>query len=103
MDLTRTPPAQFPDLIEELQRQEYERRYWAMVENEHLGIKTTWVGRGPEPESSWETDDSVRQTYLAWLRRMARIPEPQAPTPEDQLAQDRANWQALREQRRRKR
>lgn len=103
MDLTRTAPALFPDLIEELGRQECERRYWAMVETEHLGIKTSWVGSGPEPESPWTTDDTERQAYLTWLRRMARIPDPRPATPTDQLAQDRANWQRLREQRRRKR
>lgn len=84
-----------------LHRQEYARRYWAMIEgNDSFGVKTTWVGKGKEPESSYHYDYSERQAHLEWLRERAGIPGQSAFKPEDEFAATRAAWHQLRQQRR---
>lgn len=98
------PPRAFEPVLRSAQRDEYARRYWAMIEgNESFGVKVTWVGKGKEPESSYHYDYSVREKHIEWLREQAGIPGPAAFSPEDEHAATRAAWHALRQQRRQKR
>ncbi|MBZ9715274.1 hypothetical protein [Deinococcus multiflagellatus] len=84
-------------------RKDAARRYHAMVENEHLGVKVTWVGKGDPPPQVYDYDTTERDAYLTHLRELAGIPGPTPNTQDAQLARDRAAWAALRAQRRQRR
>ncbi|MFC3833508.1 hypothetical protein [Deinococcus rufus] len=94
------PPAAFPGLRRAAERPEYARRYWAMVESEHLGVKARWIGDGKEPKPSYEYDTTAREAYIEALRVAAGIEKPPEPTVHDAIAADREAWQRLRQQRR---
>ncbi|MBZ9715490.1 hypothetical protein [Deinococcus multiflagellatus] len=96
------PPAAFADLRAALVRKDAARRYHAMTEHEHLGVKTVWIGEGSPPPPLYDYDTTAREAYLRHLRDLAGIPHPLPTSQEAQLAQDRANWAALRAQRRRR-
>lgn len=96
------PPAFLQHASQEIERREYERRYWALIEgSENFGIKATWIGRGDPPKSDWDHDSSEREAHIEALGIAAGLLKPKAPL--DPVQRDRAAWQALREQRRKRR
>lgn len=81
------------------ERADAARRYWALVEGgENFGVKVTWKGQGSEPKSDWDYDYSARERHIQALGEQAGILQPAQVA--DQLAADRASWQALRARRR---
>lgn len=99
--MVRLPPGAFAPLRAAAERADAARRYWALVEGgENFGVKVTWKGKGPEPKSDWDYDYSVREDHIRALGEQAGILQPVQVA--DQLAADRASWQALRAARRRR-
>lgn len=94
------PPALFPHLRGAHDRMEAAARYYAMVETEHFGVTSTWIGQGEEPKPSYRYDSSERERHLQALGEQAGILAPAPTTQEAKLAADRAAWQLLRQKRR---
>ena len=96
------PPALLQHASHEIERREYERRYWALIEGgENFGIKATWVGKGDPPKPLWDYDNSEREAHIEALGIAAGLLQPKPKL--DPIQRDRAAWQDLREQRRKRR